>query len=118
VPGDEMLQTIKSADAIAFLVDKNIGDNYQLYNKYKASGTSVLCLSFGLPCIVSSDFHVDSALKDRSIIYPGSNIQKIFIDIMNGTLSKKYFTELKKKPLPIMYSADFQRSHYRKIIGL
>jgi hypothetical protein len=118
VPGEEMLQTIKYADAIAFLVDKNIGDNCQLYNRYKASGTSVLCLSFGIPCIVSSDFSIDSSLKDRSIVYPGSNIHKIFADILNGGLTKDYFTELKRKPLPIMYSTDFQRSHYRKILGI
>jgi hypothetical protein len=118
VSGEEMLQTIKYADAVAFLIDKNIGNYYQLYNKFKASGTSVLCLSFGAPCIVSDDFHIDDALRDRSIVYPGSNIGKIFIDIMNGTLSKKYFMELKKKPLPIIYSAEGQRLQYREILGL
>jgi hypothetical protein len=118
VSGEEFLQTIKYADAVAFLIDKNIGNNYQLYNKFKASGTSVLCLSFGVPCIVSDDFYIDDALRDRSIVYPGSNIEKIFIDIMNGTLSKKYFVEFKKKSLPILYSAEHQRLHYREILGL
>jgi hypothetical protein len=118
VSGEEMLQTIKHADAVAFLIDRHIGDNYQLYNRFKASGTSALCLSFGVPCIVSDDFHIDEALRDRAIVYPGSDIEKIFINIMNGTWSKNYFMELKRKPLPLIYSAEQQRLHYREIVGL
>jgi hypothetical protein len=41
IPGRDMLYYIKNADAVAFLIDSKIGDNFQLYNKYKASGSSI-----------------------------------------------------------------------------
>jgi hypothetical protein len=117
VPGEEMLQSIEKADAIAFLIDKNIGDNCCLYNRYKASGTSVLALSFGIPCIVSSDFALDDGLREKAIIYPGSHIECVFQDIITGKLTKKYFKELKEKPLAPIYSLDYQRHHYRALLA-
>lgn len=118
VGGEEMLSTIQNADAVAFLVDRTIGENINLYNKYKASGTSALALSFGVPCIVSSDFTVDKALETRTIIYPGTEIEKVFINIAERKINKDYFRKLKQLPLPSEYSYKQAREHYRKIVGL
>jgi hypothetical protein len=41
IPGNEMLYYIKHADIVAFLIDPTIGENFQYYNRYKASGTSI-----------------------------------------------------------------------------
>jgi hypothetical protein len=113
-----MLRQIKNADAIAFLVDKTIGENNQLYNKYKASGTSAFCLSFGIPCIVSDDFLLDEALKNRAIIYHNSRIETVLFDIINGKLTKDHFKRLKQIPLPAEYSFDYQRRHYGECTGV
>jgi hypothetical protein len=118
VPGQEMLRCIRSADAIAFLVDKNIGENCCLYNRYKITGSSVLALSFGIPCIVSSDFVLDNGLKEKAVIYPESHIEYVFRDIITGKLSKKHFEKLKEKPLPEVYFPDYQRTHYRTLLGV
>ncbi|MDR3343231.1 MAG: hypothetical protein LBT14_10705 [Treponema sp.] len=118
VPGKEMLRVIKNADAVAFLIDKSIGENCHLYNKYKATGNSVFCLSFGLPCIVSDDFPVDGTLRERAIVYHASHIETVLLDILNGRLSKDYFKKLRGTPLPEVYSPAYQRRHYRECLGL
>jgi hypothetical protein len=118
VPGQDMLYYIKNADAIAFLIDSGIGDNFQLYNKYKTSGSSVFCLSFGIPCIVSDHFTVDEDLKEKTITYPGTHIECVFNDILSGKITKKLLKQLKDIPLPYQYSYDYQKKHYRKLIGV
>jgi hypothetical protein len=114
VPGKLMLYLIKNSDAIAFLIDKTI--NCQIYNTYKATGTSIFCLSFGIPCIVSDDFILDTGLKDRAIVYPESHIDFVFNDMIKGKLTKEYFRTLKNIAPANEYSAEFQRAHYRKLI--
>lgn len=115
IPGKLMLSLIKNSDAIAFLMDDTT--NCKIYNTYKATGTSVFCLSFGLPCIVSDDFILDTGLKDRAIVYPDSHIEFVFNDIINGKLTKEHFAKLKKIPSQDEYSYEFQRLHYREIIN-
>jgi hypothetical protein len=115
VPGKLMLSLIKNSDAIAFLIDNTI--DIRVYNTYKATGTSVLCLSFGLPCIVSDDFILDSGLKNKAVVYPKNNIEFILEKIISGDLTKDYFTRLKNIPLPKEYSPEFQRIHYKQIIN-
>jgi hypothetical protein len=114
IPGKLMLYIIKNSDAIAFLVDKTI--NCQIYNTYKTTGTSIFCLSFGIPCIVSDNFILDSGLKDRAIVYPDNRIDFVFNDIINGKLTKDHFQALKNMPIPNEYSREFQRAHYRKLV--
>ncbi|MDR2194237.1 MAG: hypothetical protein LBP19_07205 [Treponema sp.] len=116
VPAQEMLYYIKNADAIAFLIDKDIGENCYLYNKYKASGTSIFGLSFGLPCIASSDFLLDSGLSEKAVLYPETHIEYVLSDIINGNLSKYYFNTLKNIPVSEMYSYRYQRRHYREML--
>jgi hypothetical protein len=116
VPPQEMLHYIKNADAIAFLIDKDIGENYYLYNRYKATGTSVFCLSFGVPCIASSDFLLDSGLSEKAVIYPGTHIEDVLSGIINGKLPKDYFRKLKDIPVSEMYSYQYQRRHYREAL--
>jgi hypothetical protein len=118
VPGQDMLYFIKNADAIAFLIDSGIGDNIRLYNKYKASGSSILCLTFAVPCIVSDHFNIDSDLKEKAIIYPGIHIERVFNSIISGEITKSHFKKLKSIPLPHQYARDYQKKHYRKLIGL
>jgi hypothetical protein len=118
VPGQDMISYVKNADAIAFLIDSGIGDNFELYNKYKASGSSVFCLSFGIPCIVSDCFTIDRDLKKRAIIYPGTHIEYVFNDILSGKITKKLLKTLKDTPMPYQYSYDYQKKHYRKLIGI
>jgi hypothetical protein len=115
VPGKLMLHIIKNSDAMAFLIDNTI--NIQVYNIYKATGTSILCLSFGMPCIVSDDFSLDSALKNKAVMYPNNHIEFIFEKIITGVLTKEYFARLKNIPLPEEYSYEFQRFHYKQIIS-
>jgi hypothetical protein len=112
-----MLRRIKSADALAFLADKSIGENCGLYNRYKATGTSALALSFGVPCIVSADFTLDEALKDRAFVYPGSQVETVLEDILRRKISKEDFRKLKALPLPPEYDPSFQRRHYRSLLG-
>jgi hypothetical protein len=116
IPPQEMLHYIKNADAVAFLIDKDVGENYYLYNKYKATGTSVFCLSFGAPCIVSSDFLLDSGLSEKAVIYSGTHIEEVVSGIANGSLSKEYFRKLKDIPVSEIYSYQYQRRHYRKML--
>jgi hypothetical protein len=116
VDGEKMLHYIKNADAVAFLIDKSIEENCRLYTRYKASGTSVFCLSFGIPCIVSNEFTLDSGLKEKAVIYSESHIENILADIAAGKLFE-CLKKLKNIPLPEIYSADYQRTHYRSIIG-
>jgi hypothetical protein len=118
IPGQKMLDMIKNADAVAFLIDSHIGDNAALYNKYKATGTSALCLSFSIPCIASSDFTLNYGLEEKAIIYDDSHIESVFNDIIAGKLSRAYFRELKAKPLPSVYLPEYQRHHYRSLIGI
>ncbi|GHV70278.1 hypothetical protein AGMMS49928_17450 [Spirochaetia bacterium] len=118
VPGGEMLETVKNADAIAFLVDKSIGENCRIYNRYKATGSSVFCLSFGIPCIVSDDFVLDCGLEKKAILYHGSHIETVFEDIMTGKISKEDFKRLKAVPLDNGYSPEYQRRHYRSLLGV
>jgi hypothetical protein len=118
IPGRDMLYYVKNADAVAFLIDSKIGDGFQLYNKYKASGSSILCLSFGTPCIVSDHFTVDRDLKEKAITYPGTHIECIFNDIISGKITKKLLKKLKDIPLPHQYSHSYQKKHYRKLIGV
>lgn len=115
VPGKLMLYLVKNSDAIAFLIDNTI--NIQLYNTYKATGTSILCLSFGLPCIVSDEFVLDTGLRNKAVLYPKNHIESVFEKMINGDLTKDYFTRLKSIPLPNEYSSEFQRVHYRRIIN-
>jgi hypothetical protein len=118
IPGRDMLYYIKNADAVAFLIDPKIGDDFQLYNKYKASGSSILCLSFGTPCIVSDHFTVDRDLTEKAITYPGTHIECVFNDILSGKITKELLKKLKDIPLPYQYSHDYQKKHYRKLIGV
>jgi hypothetical protein len=118
VAGQDMLYCVKNTDAIAFLIDSNIGDNFQSYNKYKASGSSVFCLSFGTPCIVSDDFALDKDLREKAVTYPDTHIECVFNDIISGKITKKLLKNIKDIPLPYQYSRDCQRKHYRKIIGI
>jgi hypothetical protein len=118
VSGVEMLSSIREADAVAFLVDRSIGENCGLYNKYKATGTSILCLSFGVPCIVSDDFAVDEALKSRAVVYPGTHIETVLRDIVEGNITKRQFGRLREAPLPPEYSYEQSRAHYRNAIGV
>jgi hypothetical protein len=114
IPGTLMLFLMKNSDAAAFLVDKTI--NFQLYNTYKATGTSILCLSFGIPCIVSDDFILDVGLQNKAVIYPKDHIESVFERMINGDLTKAYFKRLKDTPVSQEYSPQFQRIHYKKII--
>jgi hypothetical protein len=114
IPGALMLSLIKNSDAAAFLIDKTI--NFQLYNTYKATGTSILCLSFGIPCIVSDDFILDTGLQDKAVIYPKDRIESVFERMINGDLTKAYFKRLKSIPISQEYSPQFQRIHYKEII--
>jgi hypothetical protein len=116
VPPQEMLHYIKNADAIAFLIDKDIGENCHLYNTYKATGTSIFCLGFGVPCIASSDFLLDSGLLKKAVIYPGTHIEDVLSGIINGNLSKDYFRKLKDIPVSEIYSRQYQRRQYRKML--
>ena len=118
VPGDYMLNFVESCDAILFLVDKTIGKNCSLYNKYKATGSSTLCLSFGVPCIVSDDFTLDHALKEKAVVYPGTEIDQIFNAIIEKRLTKEYFNMLKKLPIQKEYDTIYQRAHYRELLGV
>ena len=118
VPGEFMLHCIKNCDAILFLIDKNIGNNYKLYNKYKATGSSIFCLSFGVPCIVSDDFTLDNALENKAITYPGSAIEQIFNAIADGQLTKEQLQRMKNFPLPKEYDITYQRNHYKNLLGL
>jgi hypothetical protein len=116
VPGEEMLKIISGADVIVFLIDNHIGENCRLYNRYKATGSSVFCLTFNIPCITSRDFMLDSALKNKAVYYDGSHIETVFEAIINGKLSKADFATLKTIPLPAEYSYSFQRRHYRELL--
>jgi hypothetical protein len=115
IPGKLMLYIIKNSDAIAFLIDKTI--NCQIYNTYKATGTSIFCLSFGIPCIVSDNFILDTGLKNKAIVYTDSHIDFVLNDIINGKLTKEYFRTLKNIPLSNEYTYEFQRMHYRELIN-
>jgi hypothetical protein len=118
VNGKEMLRTIKNADAVAFLIDKNIGGNCYLYNRYKASGSSVFCLSFGVPCIVSSDFLLDRGLSEKAVVYNGTHFEQILSGIRDGNVSKDFLKKLKTIPVSEQYSYEYQRDHYRMSIGV
>jgi hypothetical protein len=114
VPGKLMLYLIKNSDAVAFLVDNTI--NIRIYNTYKATGTSILCLSFGIPCIVSDEFTLDTGLEDKAVKYPENHIEFILEKMINGELTKDYFARLRNIPLAREYSSEFQRTHYKQII--
>jgi hypothetical protein len=118
IPGKVMLEYTKNADAAAFLIDPCIGGNHLIYNKYKITGTSVLCLTFSLPSIVSDAFDIDEGLKEKAIFYPGSNIENVFNEMLSGKLSKTYLRKLKALPLPPLYLPENQRQHYRALIGV
>jgi hypothetical protein len=118
IPGKTMLHIIKNADAIAFLIDSSIGANATLYNKYKATGTAAFCLSFGIPCITSNDYTLNYGLENKAVVYEGSHIETVFNDIITGKLSKAYFKELRERSIPSIYSLEYQRSHYRSMIGI
>jgi hypothetical protein len=118
VPGQDMLYCVKNADAVAFLIDSGIGDNFQLYNKYKASGSSIFCLSFGTPCIVSDRFTIDKDLTTKAITYPDDHIECVFNDILSGKITKKLLKALKDIPIPYRYSYEYQKKHYRKLTGV
>jgi hypothetical protein len=118
IPGNEMLYYIKYADIIAFLIDSSIGENFQFYNRYKASGTSILCLSFGIPCLVSDSFKIDKALESRAIIYKDHNIESFFLDCIFGKITKESLQKLKALPVASQFSCKGQKEQYRTEIGV
>jgi hypothetical protein len=117
IPGHEMLYYSKHADIIAFLIDSTIGENFQYYNRYKASGTSVLCLTFGIPCLVSDGFVIDKALKSRTITYKDCNISSFFLDCISKKITKETLGKLKSLPIDPQYSRKNQKKHYCMEIG-
>ena len=118
VSGDDMLNCIKNADAVAFLLDSKLGDNFSYYNKNKVSGNTNLCLSFGTPCIVSDEYLLENALKNKAIIYPNDNIDIIFDNIENGIVTKESLKELRSLNIDSQYSFSFQKKQYLKALGL
>jgi glycosyltransferase involved in cell wall biosynthesis len=123
VDGDMMIDYLESADAVLFLIDKEIGESekgekVRNYNRGQISGTSVICLSFGIPCVSSDDFKIDEALKEKAVMYSGSNIESFFKDIITGVLTKDSFKALKTKAIspPDIYSFDFQKRLYNKMV--
>jgi len=118
ISGYDMINCIKKADAVAFLLDSKLGENLHLYNNYKVSGTIGLCLSFGSPCIVSDEFFLESTLKNKAIVYPKDNIDYILSQIESGVLTKDYFTNLRSLPLDSKCSYEFQQEHYIKTLGI
>jgi hypothetical protein len=118
VPGGDMLYCVKNADAAAFLLDSKMEGNFSRYNTYKTSGATNLCLTFGTPCIVSSEYNLEEALKSRAVVYENDRIETVLDDITNGKLTKGYFSALRALPLPEKYRYENQRDHYRKTIGI
>jgi hypothetical protein len=118
IPGDVFLYYVRNADAIAFLIDNSIGDFIRYYGKFKTAGSSVLCLSFNIPCIISHDFSAGEELAKRAVYYSGSGIGDVFDKIISGEYSKEYFNRIKSAEPGPEYSAAWQREHYRKAIGV
>jgi hypothetical protein len=118
IPGNEMLYYIKYADIIAFLIDSSIGVNFQYYNRYKASGTSIFCLSFGIPCLVSDSFKIDKDLETGAIVYKDKNIESFFLDCISGKITKESLQKLKALPATSQFSCKNQKAQYRAEIGV
>jgi hypothetical protein len=118
IAGKDMLYGIKNADAVAFLIDSKMGENFTFYNNYKVSGTTNLCLSFGTPCIVSTEYNLEKSLHNKALFYKNDKIGIVFDKIESGDLTKEYFARLKSLPLNNEYSFEYQRNQYLKAIGI
>ena len=118
VSSKDMLYCIKNADAVVFLIDSKIGENYILYNNYKVSGTTNLCLSFGTPCVVSDEYKIENALRDKAIFYPNDDIGTVLEKIENGNLTKEHFSRLRSLPLNAEYSFENQKNRYLNALGI
>lgn len=118
ISGLDMLNCLKNTDALAFLLDSKIGKNFINYNKYKVSGTTNLCLSFGTPCIVSDEYLLEDALREKALIYPNDKIGFIFEQIENGSLTKETFLKLRSLPLNTQCSYNYQKEHYLNALGI
>lgn len=118
ISGKDMLYSIKNCDAVAFLIDSKLGDNFKYYNNYKVSGTVNLCITFNKSCIVSDEYSIEAALKNHVVTYQNDNFLTIFEKIEDGIITKEYFEKLNSKPIDEMYSFAFQQKQYLKSIGL
>ena len=118
ISGCDMLNCIKNADAVAFLLDSGMGGSFHDYNNNKVSGTTNLCLSFGVPCIVSDEYKLETALQEKAVFYKNDNIASILENIENGSLTKGDFKKLSLLSVDKLYYYENQQKHYLNAIGL
>ena len=87
VPFEEMFHILRNVDLVMFLIDATVR-NYDLYNRYKISGTATLAKGFQKICAASRDFPVDATLVDKCFFYDGSHVEQIFEQIEDGSINK------------------------------
>ncbi len=92
----DMFALAENMDLVFFLIDSEV-DNFQYYNKYKVSGTSVLLKTFRKIGVSSDDFHIDRTLKDTVFHYHGTDVYSVLERILHGEIKKTYIAEMEKR---------------------
>jgi hypothetical protein len=105
----DMFALSESVDLVFFLIDSAV-ENYQYYNKYKVSGTSVLLKTFRRVGVSSDDFLIDRTLKDTVLYYRGTDVGSVLEKLVCGEITHAQIAELERRYAAIdLLSYETQR---------
>jgi hypothetical protein len=91
-----MFALSESMDLVFFLIDSDV-ENYQYYNKYKVSGTSVLLKTFRRIGVSSDDFQVDRTLKETMLYYRSTDVGSVLEKLVRGEITHAQIAELERR---------------------
>jgi glycosyltransferase involved in cell wall biosynthesis len=92
----DMFALSESMDLVFFLIDSDV-ENYQYYNKYKVSGTSVLLKTFRRIGVSSDDFQVDRTLKETMLYYRSTDVGSVLEKLVRGEITHAQIAELERR---------------------
>jgi len=105
----DMFALSEGVDFVFFLIDSEV-ENYQYYNKYKVSGTSVLLKTFHKVGVSSDDFPMDQTLRDTVLFYPGTDVESILLRLIRNEITHEQIAEIEKRYASIdLFSYETQR---------
>jgi hypothetical protein len=114
----DMFALAENMDMVFFLIDSEV-PNFQYYNKYKVSGTSVLLKTFRKVGISSDDFPVDRSLQNTVLYYQGTDVGAILKEVARGAITKKQIQEMEKKYAEeSLISFETQQQQLIRALGL
>jgi glycosyltransferase involved in cell wall biosynthesis len=92
----DMFALSENVDLVFFLIDSDV-ENYQYYNKYKVSGTSVLLKTFRRVGVSSDDFPIDRTLKETVLYYHGTDVGSVLEKIVRGEITHAQVAEMERR---------------------